>query len=93
LIKSYSKITASNVYILESHRAQGIGAKLLDRLITSAQQDGLHTLLSRIAGESQASIRLHEKFGFFHVGTMKEVGKKFGRLLDVHLMQKLLRAA
>ena len=54
------------------------------------QDAKLHTLVSRIAGETAASIRLHEQFGFFHIGTMKEIGRKIGKLLDVHLMQKML---
>jgi len=43
-----------------------------------------------VAEGSEASVHLNESAGFFHVGTMKEVGRKFGRLLDVHVMQKML---
>ena len=38
-----------------------------------------------------SSIHLHEKFGYQHTGIMKEVGKKFGQFLDVHIMQVIFR--
>ena len=44
--------------------------------------------LARVVEGSQESIHLNESFGFRHVGTLKEVGRKFGRLLDVHILQK-----
>ena len=49
-----------------------------------------HTLIARVAEGSEASLHLNENFGFVHVGTLKEVGRKFGKLLDVHLLQKML---
>ena len=49
-----------------------------------------HTLIARVAEGSIESLHLNESFGFVHIGTMKEVGRKFGKLLDVHLLQKML---
>jgi len=46
-------------------------------------------VIARIVAGNDISIHLHESFGFEHVGIMREVGWKFGRLLDVVLMQKL----
>ncbi len=46
--------------------------------------------LRSVAEGSQESIHLNEAAGFVHVGTLKEVGRKFGRLLDVHIIQKIL---
>jgi phosphinothricin acetyltransferase len=43
-----------------------------------------------VAEGSHESIHLNERAGFVHVGTLKEVGRKFGQLLDVHIMQKML---
>jgi RimJ/RimL family protein N-acetyltransferase len=63
---------------------------LKKKLIQEARRLGLHTILARVAEKSDASIRINESFGFKHVGTMKEVGLKFGRRLDVHLMQLML---
>jgi len=87
---AYADTGEISIYIREDHRGQGIGRKFLDNLVKTGKQVGLHTLVSRIAGESATSIYLHEQLGFFHIGTMREVGRKFGKLLDVHLMQRIL---
>ena len=52
---------------------------------------GFHTLIARVAEGSEESLHLNASFGFVQVGTLKEVGRKFGRLLDVHLLQLMLR--
>jgi len=54
-------------------------------LIARGRAAGLGVLLSRIGGESAASIALHGALGFRHLCTMEGVGEKFGRLLDVEL--------
>lgn len=87
---AYADTGEVSIYIDEAFRGNAIGKKMLAVLVNEGRKQGLHTLISRIAGESLASIRLHEREGFSHVGTLKEVGKKFGKLLDVHLMQKIL---
>ncbi len=66
--------------ILERNRAQRS---------CPADRNGFHTVISRIAEGNAASIHMHEKLGFRHIGVMQEVGRKFGKLLDVHLMQKI----
>jgi phosphinothricin acetyltransferase len=78
------------VYVRKEYHRRGIGRMLEEAIIDHARSAGFHTLIARIAGESAGSLRLHENLGFVHIGTMKEVGRKFGRLLDVHMMQKML---
>ena len=68
---------------------QGIGTKTLKSLLTIGREKNFRTLVSRIAGKSDASIHIHKKLGFLDIGTMKDVGKKFGDILDLHLMQIL----
>jgi len=55
-----------------------------------AKRLGFHTLIARVAEGSDASRHLNESLGFVFVGTLREVGRKFGRLLDVHILQKML---
>ncbi|MFF1494356.1 GNAT family N-acetyltransferase [Streptomyces sp. NPDC058304] len=55
--------------------------------MASARDAGHHVVVAGIEAENTASIRLHERFGFRHVGTVPEVGTKFGRWLDLTLMQ------
>lgn len=60
----------------------------MKRLINEAKEAGFVTILAIIGGsENAASIGLHTKFGFWHAGVMKNIGFKFGRWLDVVIMQ------
>ena len=86
---AYSDTAEVSVYVREEHRGKGVGTELMRRILSQGRKAGLHTVVARIAESNEASIRLHEVFGFEHVGTMREVGRKFGKLLDVHLMQKV----
>lgn len=79
-----------SVYVNQQFRGQGIGRGLMEAVIEAARQVGLHTIISRITGGNDVSIHLHESLGFGAVGTMREVGSKFGRLLDLVVMQKML---
>jgi phosphinothricin acetyltransferase len=86
---AYSDTAEVSLYVAQESRGKGIGKKLLDAALNEGRQAGLHTIVSRIAGGNETSVRLHEAFGFKHIGVMKEVGRKFGKLIDVYLMQKI----
>lgn len=85
-------ITETSFYVKEEHRGQGIGRQLKEAVIEEARRSGFHTLLARVAEGSEASLHLNQACGFQHVGTIKEVGRKFGRLLDVHLLQLMVHS-
>ena len=85
---AYADTAEISVYVKESYRGQGVGKQLMNRILKEGEEVGLHTVLSRITGGNNISIHLHEKSGFEHIGIMKEVGKKFDKLLDVYMMQK-----
>lgn len=87
---AYSGTTEGSLYVKKEYRGQGIGKRLLEEIIQEGQKAGFHTVVARIAEGGEASVHLCESVGFEHVGIMKEVGWKFGKLLDVHLMQKIL---
>jgi len=87
---AYSDTAECSLYIEKGQRNRGTGRKLMEELLTEAKKSGFHTLIARIAGGNEVSIHICESLSFRHVGTMKEVGRKFGRLLDVHLMQIIL---
>ena len=59
-------------------------------LTRRAEAHGFHSMIARIVGDNDASIRLHASCGFVIVGTEREVGRKFGRWLDVVEMQRML---
>ncbi|MCW5557958.1 MAG: N-acetyltransferase [Verrucomicrobiae bacterium] len=82
------RFTAENsVYIAEDWRGRGLGSRLLAPLLSAARDRGLHAVLAVIDAANEASIRLHARHGFQPVGHLKEVGFKFGRWLDVMLME------
>jgi phosphinothricin acetyltransferase len=87
---AYDKTAEVSLYVDVKYRGMGIGKKLLEMLILEGKAAGLHNLVSRITEGNRNSIHIHEKFGFRHIGVMQEAGTKFGKMLDVHFMQKLL---
>jgi len=89
---AYADTAETSFYVHSSHRGRGIGRKLKEAIIEEARRLRFHTQIARIAEGSHESIHLNEQAGFVHVGTLKEVGRKFDHLLDVHIMQKILRA-
>jgi phosphinothricin acetyltransferase len=86
---AYSDTAEISVYVKEERQGKGIGKSLMQEILDKGKKVGLHTVVARIAESNEISVHLHEAFGFEHVGTMKEVGRKFGKLLDVHIMQKI----
>ncbi len=89
---AYSGTAEVSVYVHKDHRGIGIGKALLETLVVDAQQLQLHYLLSRIAADNKASISLHEQYGFAHIGVMHEVGFKFGKYIDVCLMDLVFKS-
>jgi L-amino acid N-acyltransferase YncA len=79
-----------SVYVDARFRGKGLAEALLTRLIDHARQAQLHVLIGGIDATNQASIRLHEKMGFAHAGTIRQVGFKFGRWLDLAFYQRIL---
>ena len=84
---AYETTVEVSVYVHKDFRSQGIGSKLLEWVTLEGKKAGNHTVLSRISQGNESSIHIHEKYGYKHVGVMKEVGFKFGKFLDVHMMQ------
>lgn len=76
-----------SVYIHKDARGHGIGRSLMQALIEHAESSDVHVLVGAIESSNEASIRLHESLGFKVSGTLHEVGKKFGRWLDLTYMQ------
>ncbi|HKH23946.1 MAG TPA: GNAT family N-acetyltransferase [Acidimicrobiales bacterium] len=87
---AYATSVEDSVYVHRDHQGQGVGRLLLTELIAVARAHGFHAVFARIVGGHASSIRLHESVGFVLVGTEREVGRKFGRWLDVTVMELLL---
>ena len=89
---AYLYTTENSVYVRDDLRGIGIGRLLLARLLKVAAENGFRTVIARIAGDNPVSVRLHERYGFETVGVEREVGHKFGRWLDVVVMQRMVGA-
>ena len=88
--RAYARTAETSVYVDESARGRGVGRRILREVLRLARSRRLHTVLARISEESIASLRLHESLGFRRIGVMHEVGFKFGRWLDVHLLERAI---
>ena len=86
----YRFTAEDSIYVHEDFRGRGIGAGLLALLVEAARRGGFHSVMALIDGDNAVSVRLHERFGFRHVGTFQQVGFKFGRWLDVVHMQRMV---
>ena len=87
---AYRTTVEDSIYVGRDHQGRGVGKAMLAELLTLATQHGFHAAMARIVGGHEASIALHQGAGFSVVGTEREVGRKFGRWLDVVVMQRLL---
>ena len=87
---AYKYSVEHSVYVAEGERGQGVGKALLQRVIQSATEQQLHTLIGGIDAENARSIAFHERLGFMHAGTIKQAGFKFGRWLDLAFYQLIL---
>ena len=90
---AYEDTAENSLYVRADLRGLGIGRLLLEALMKRARDSGLHTVVARIAEGNPSSVALHEHAGFRPIGVMREVGRKFGRRLDVALMQAVFPEA
>lgn len=78
-----------SIYIAPEFHGRGLGKEFLAILCKRAQQLGYHTLLGLITGTNTPSLAVAEKLGFKEAGRYREVGQKFGNILDVVVVQKI----
>ena len=88
---AYRFSAEDSIYLANDARGQGLGSKLLDALSQAAEAVGVRKLIAVIGDSGNAgSIGVHRAQGFTHVGVLKDCGWKFGKWLDVVLMEKAL---
>lgn len=78
-----------SVYVKNEINGKGIGTVLYEYLFTELKDKPVHAIIAGISLPNEASIRLHEKFGFEKVAHFREVGFKFGRWIDVGYWEKI----
>jgi len=87
---AYKYTVEHSVYVEKDQRGRGLGRTVMQELIAAARQNDVHAMMGGIDATNAGSIALHEQLGFKHVGTLPEVGFKFGRWLDLAFYQLLL---
>ena len=86
----YRSTVENSVYVRRDVARRGIGKQILLHLIETATVSGFHSVIARIEAQSLASRGLHSSCGFELVGIEKQVARKFGKWLDIAVMQKSL---
>jgi L-amino acid N-acyltransferase len=86
----YRYTVEHTIHVREDQWGRGVGRRLLTELIERALDRGIHVMVAAIDGDNDASIEFHRRLGFVEVARMPEVGHKFGRWLDLVLMQRVL---
>jgi phosphinothricin acetyltransferase len=86
----YRHSVEHSVHVRADRRRQGVGRALVLALIEAAGAMRKHVMVAGIDAENVTSISLHENLGFEVVGNFREVGRKFGRWLDLKFMQRFI---
>ncbi|HKX43940.1 MAG TPA: GNAT family N-acetyltransferase [Burkholderiaceae bacterium] len=87
---AYKYTVEHSVYLHKDQRGRGLGRILVQQLISAARLRDVHVMVGGIDANNAGSIALHERLGFKHVGTLPQVGFKFGRWLDLAFYQLIL---
>jgi phosphinothricin acetyltransferase len=88
--EAYDGTAEVTVYLKPAYIGKGLGSMALKYIEEYGKMQSLHVLVATICGQNEESIRLFEKNGYSQCAHYKEVGQKFGRLLDIVAYQKIL---
>jgi len=87
---AYRHTVEISTYVAPGFVGRGLGPALGEVLVQSARELGHHAVVSQIVAENEPSLKMARRMGFAYVGTLREVGRKFDRWLDVLLMELVL---
>jgi L-amino acid N-acyltransferase YncA len=87
---AYDRTAEFSIYLHPNFKGQKLSKPLMEYCLQQGIKNGIKAVLARITEGNDISIKLHEHFGFFMVGVLKQVGVKFNKVLDVNLMQLLV---
>lgn len=89
--RGYDSTVETSIYLRDDFQGQGIGSVLLARLIEESEARGFRQMIAVIGdSHNRASIRLHERFGFETIGTLRSVGWKHSRWIDTVILERPL---
>ncbi|MET9558779.1 GNAT family N-acetyltransferase [Streptomyces tauricus] len=85
---AYETSVEVTVYLAPGAGGRGVGTLLYSALFDALKGEDIHRAYAGIVQPNEASVRLHERFGFRYLGTYREAGRKFGRYWDVARYEK-----
>ena len=88
--QAYDRTAELSIYLAHDFKGRGVGKEVINRLEDVARRAGIAVLLAIITGDNEHSIRSFASAGYVLCGTLKEVGEKYDRLLDVVFYQKII---
>ncbi len=88
--EGYRHSVEHSVHVRGDTRGQGVGTALMHELFRRAPANDVHVMVGGIDGSNSESLRFHARLGFEEVAHFREVGRKFGRWLDLVFVQRLL---
>lgn len=86
----YARTMEHTVILAPDTRGRGIGRALMTAIEDHARSAGAHAIFAGVSSGNPSGVGFHTALGYAHVATLQQVGWKFGRWYDLHLMQKLL---
>jgi L-amino acid N-acyltransferase YncA len=86
----YAKTMEHTVILAEGARGLGFGRALMTAVEDHARAGGAHSIFAGVSAENPAGRAFHTAMGYQETATLRQVGYKFGRWMDLHLMQKML---
>lgn len=86
----YARTMEHTIILAPTASGQGTGRALMDRIEDHARSAGAHSLFAGVSAENPAGLAFHARLGFAEVARLQQVGHKFGRYMDLVLMQKFL---
>lgn len=87
---AYARAAENSVYVDEALRRSGVGRRLMEEVLRRGHEAGVRTVIARVVEGNPGSRALHESLGFVTIGVMHGVGEKFGRVLDVRMMERVM---